>query len=76
MTKFDTKVKEMTNAATYDAYHQICISHYNNEIDLVEFRSQLADLFAQHEPIMRSLPALFDDISESIEKPAQEKQTG
>ena len=60
----------MTNATIYESYHQICISHYRNEINIDELREQLFDLFSQHEPIMKTLPSIFDEKPESQEKPA------
>ena len=60
----------MTNATVYDNYVQICISHHKNEISLDELREQLFDLFSQYEPIMKTLPSIFDERPESQEKPA------
>ena len=74
VAKFDTKVKEMTSTQTYEAYHDICIRHYHEEITVQQFREQLTDLFTPHEQIMRTLPTFFDESGDLTEKkPLPEK---
>ena len=64
MRRFDEEVKDKTSNEVYDAYIQIVLENYHNNISNQEFKEKLGELLQGYPTLLELLPVFFSEIDE------------